>query len=130
MEPKNIVNSSAESPAQIPEIVDTKGSEIQRVEHEIKRFERFLSEQAPPELIGQLLLDICHAENIHRDQNGNEYRTPAWASRVQGLDRLLQARRFVTKEDTVPKPQVNKIVIQVIEAAKEPPKAISSQEEA
>lgn len=109
---------------------EERAGKLVKVEAEIARLDKILRETATPEQINRWIIDLCNAMDVKRGKDGEEYLTPAWNARVNGLDRVLNQLRYVSKEPVVkPVTSSNKIIIQVIDnKVKEAPKSIDVQE--
>lgn len=99
----------------VPEIMDAKSREVAALTENAFQLERILAEVATPEKVKKWLIDICEAEDVRLDRNGEEWRSPDWEARVKGIDRVMAILHYTSKEPKVTLHQPTKIMIQVID---------------
>lgn len=108
------------------EIVETRKA-LDTVSKGLVQLEKVIEQHYTPEKIEQLVTDLCHANDVRRDKNGDEYRTPNWEARKNGLNYVLSLLRY-TKKDATPVDQAaTKIVFQIVNNPSAP--AIAKKEE-
>lgn len=81
----------------------------------VKTLEKQLAEAAPPEQIKQWIIDLCNANDIKMDREGNTYEVPNWAARDRGLERVFQILKVQQSKEGNPQGNMpTKISINVI----------------
>lgn len=98
--------------------------DLEKTEKGLSQLEKTIQKHFTPEKIEALVVDLCTANDIKRDRNGEEYTTPNWEARKNGLDRVLGLLKY-TKKDATPVDQgATKIVFQIVN---NPPALIPSK---
>ncbi len=100
------------------EIVASQGiRDLVAIEKSIALLESELQKVATPQQVAKWILELCEANNLRVDSQGNQYKTPDWNARKGGLEMVMAQLNLQSKNQPVQKVTGDtKILIQVIDS--------------
>lgn len=109
----------------VPEVVDATDPVLVRTPPPdgLTRFQAKIQEAFPLETLVGYVKDLCEAEDIRMSKRGEEFRTPNWDARKNGLDRALQVLGYRHKDEAPREAAPVQIVISVVNPEPKKPEA-------
>lgn len=105
-----------ESKAVDAEIVELD-RDIVAFDNNLKQLEILMNKTFPPDKINQLIMDLCTADDSVFTKDGDERKTPNWAARKAGLEKVMGVLKYAKKESVTSDNAPSKIIIQVHQQA-------------
>jgi len=62
---------------------------------------RYLKEEFDPVRLKKMVQDLCEASDTRYNIGAGFYKTPNWAARDKGIDRVLKMLKYIQKEEGV-----------------------------